>query len=147
MSDFIYKIGFEVFARGELFKWRRECKFVDFYKLFYSQDLFFITILASLSELCYKFIGCADLNVKEGSQQIDTLSILDNNKNTLMNVNDCPFDLAKSTFSKIKEEYSNIDMLLVGYQNASPYPQCFENLDTKHKIEIGKKVSAISFLS
>jgi len=53
----IAKIGFEVFARGELFKWRRECKFVDFYKLFYSQDLFFITILASLSELCYKFIN------------------------------------------------------------------------------------------
>ena len=108
-----------------------------------SQDIF-LNIFAADNcdpELCYNFIGCADLNVKEGSQQIDTLSILDNNKNTLMNVNDCPFDLAKSTFSKIKEEYSNIDMLLVGYQNASPYPQCFENLDTKHKIEIGKKVS------
>ena len=27
-------------------------------------------------ELCYKFSGCADLTAKEGSHQIDTLSVL-----------------------------------------------------------------------
>ncbi len=53
-------------------------------------------------ELCYKFTGCANLNIKGNSQQIDTLSVIDDNKNTIMNVNDCPYDLAKSTFQNIK---------------------------------------------
>ena len=49
--------------------------------------------------LCYKFFGCADLNAKDGhSQQIDTLSVIDDGKNVLLNVNDCPIELAQSTF-------------------------------------------------
>ena len=54
-------------------------------------------------ELCFKFSGCADFTSKEGnSQQIDTLSIVDDGKNVLMNVNDCPIELAQSTFNDIK---------------------------------------------
>ena len=34
-----------------------------------------------------------------------------------MNVNDCPVDLAKSTFNKIIKNYEKIDIMLVGYQN------------------------------
>ena len=50
-------------------------------------------------ELCFKFSGCADFTAKEGhSQQIDTLSVIDDGKNVLMNINDCPYELAKSTF-------------------------------------------------
>ncbi len=92
-------------------------------------------------ELCYKFLGCADPNIKGESQQIDTMCVLDDNKNTLMNVNDCPVELAKSTFSKINSQYKKIDMLLVGYQNASPYPQCFDNLKIDEKKIEGKKVA------
>ena len=104
----------------------------------------FINILAADNcnpELCYKFLGCADPNIKGESQQIDTLCIIDDNKNTLMNVNDCPVDLAKSTFSKIKKDYQKIDVMLVGYQNASPYPQCFNNLNINEKKTVGKKVA------
>ena len=80
-------------------------------------------------------------NVKGESQQIDTLCIIDDNNNTLMNVNDCPVDLAKSTFNKIIKNYEKIDIMLVGYQNASPYPQCFNNLNSDQKKTVGKKVA------
>ncbi len=104
----------------------------------------FINIFAADNcnpELCYKFLGCADPNVKGESQQIDTLCIIDDNNNTLMNVNDCPVDLAKSTFNKIIKNYEKIDIMLVGYQNASPYPQCFNNLNIDQKKTVGKKVA------
>ena len=90
-------------------------------------------------KLCFKFAGCADLTAKEGhSQQIDTLSIIDDGKNVLMNVNDCPIDLAQSTFKNIKKEYDKINLLLTGYGGAGPYPQCFENLNLEEKIINGR---------
>jgi UDP-MurNAc hydroxylase len=86
-------------------------------------------------ELCFKFSGCADLSAKEGhSQQIDTLSLIDDGKNVLMNVNDCPIELAASTFKDIKKQYEKINVLLVGYGGAGPYPQCFENLNFNEKV-------------
>ncbi|CAN1593468.1 Beta-lactamase superfamily domain containing protein [Candidatus Pelagibacterales bacterium] len=92
-------------------------------------------------ELCYRFLGCADLSAKGKSQQIDTLSIINNETSSLINVNDCPFDLAKSTFKDIHKEYKKIDILLTGYQNASPYPQCFDNLNLSEKKTLGKKIA------
>ena len=92
-------------------------------------------------ELCYKFSGCADLTAKEGSQQIDTLSVFEYKDKVVVNVNDCPFDLAKSTFNEIKKNYKKIDVLLTGYCGAGPYPQCFENLnlEEKNKKDLKKK--------
>jgi UDP-MurNAc hydroxylase len=91
-------------------------------------------------ELCYKFSGCADFSVKgDSSQQIDTVSIIDDGKNVLMNVNDCPYDLAKSTFRDIKKQYDKINVLLTGYGGAGPYPQCFENLNLNEKKTEAKK--------
>ncbi|MDA7476486.1 MBL fold metallo-hydrolase [Candidatus Pelagibacter ubique] len=90
-------------------------------------------------ELCYKFSGCADFTAKEGhSQQIDTISIIDDGKNVLMNVNDCPFELAQSTFNDIKKNYDKINILLTGYGGAGPYPQCFENLNLEEKYKAAK---------
>ena len=91
-------------------------------------------------ELCLKFAGCADLTAKNGnSQQIDTLSLIDDGKNVLMNVNDCPIELSQSTFKEIKKQYDKINVLLVGYGGAGPYPQCFENLNFDEKIIAAKK--------
>ena len=84
-------------------------------------------------ELCYKFSGCADLTAKENSQQIDTLSLIDDGKNVIMNVNDCPFELAQSVFKDIKKQYEKINVLLTGYGGAGPYPQWFENLNLIEK--------------
>ncbi len=84
-------------------------------------------------ELCYKFSGCADFSAVNGSQQIDTLSLIDDGKNVLMNINDCPFQLAQSTFTEIKKQYDKVDILLTGYGGAGPFPQCFENLNLEEK--------------
>ena len=90
-------------------------------------------------ELCYKFTGCANLNSKKiGSQQIDTISVIDDGKNVLMNINDCPFELAQSTFENIKKQYEKINILLTGYGGAGPFPQCFENLSYEEKIISGE---------
>ena len=90
-------------------------------------------------ELCFKFTGCADLSAKDShSQQIDTLSLIDDSKSVLMNVNDCPFELAQSTFNDIKRQYEKINVLLTGYGGAGPYPQCFENLNLDEKLVAGK---------
>ncbi len=90
-------------------------------------------------ELCFKFAGCADLTAKaDHSQQIDTLSLLDDGKNVLMNINDCPIELAQSAFKDIKKQYEKINVLLTGYGGAGPYPQCFENLNSDEKIIFGQ---------
>lgn len=83
-------------------------------------------------ELCYKFNGCADFNNKENTQQIDSISVINCNGKNILNINDCPYDLAKSVLKKIKKFYK-IDFLLVGYGGAGPYPQCFQNLDFEQK--------------
>ena len=90
-------------------------------------------------ELCFKFAGCADFTANDkNSQQIDTLSVIDDGKNVLMNVNDCPVELAQSTFEDIKKQYDKINVLLTGYGGAGPYPQCFENLNSEEKIIAAK---------
>ena len=89
--------------------------------------------------LCYKFSGCASLKNLNGSQQIDSLSVIDDNKYVILNTNDCPFELAKSTFEKISKNYDSVDALLTGYGGAGPYPQCIENFSLKQKILEGEK--------
>jgi len=88
----------------------------------------FINILAADNcdpSLCYKYFGCAPLETKFGSTAIDTMCVIDDQDEVIVNTNDCPFDLSFTVATKIKEKYSKIDMLLVGYTSASAYPQCF----------------------
>jgi UDP-MurNAc hydroxylase len=109
----------------------------------------FINIFAADNcnpELCLKFNGCADLTANNSSQQIDTLSVIDDNKHVLVNVNDCPIELARSTFERIKNYYEKIDILLTGYGGAGSYPQCFENLNLKEK-KISAKQKKKQFLN
>jgi len=88
----------------------------------------FINILAADNcdpSICYKYFGCAPLESKYGSASIDTMSVIDDQDNVLVNTNDCPFELSFTAATTLKEKYSKIDMLLVGYTSASAYPQCF----------------------
>ena len=111
---------------------------------------FFINIMAADNcdpKLCYKFTGCANFqDLSIGSQQIDTLAIIDDNRNSVLNVNDCPLELATNTLPNILKNYDKIDVLLTGYGGAGPYPQCFENLSTNEKISESKK-KKINFLN
>ena len=54
-------------------------------------------------ELCYKFFGCADTELSEGSQQIDTIAVIEDSKNVIINTNDCPYELAEDTLKQIKK--------------------------------------------
>ena len=99
-------------------------------------------------QLCYKFYGCGkpDLDTNE-SQQIDSLSVIDDGKFTILNINDCPIQLAKNTIaSKVLKDFEKINLLLTGYGGAGPYPQCLENLTIDQKITEGNK-KKINFLN
>jgi UDP-MurNAc hydroxylase len=60
------------------------------------------------------------------------MSVIDNEKEVIVNTNDCPFQIAKNTAKLVKLMYPKIDLLLVGYVKASSYPQTFE-LEEKEK--------------
>lgn len=90
-------------------------------------------------ELCGKFFGCGILESKFGSTQIDSLAVFSDDCFTLLNVNDCPYELSKQTLISIKEIHPKIDFLLVGYAGAGPYPQCFNMTREALKREVEKK--------
>ncbi len=84
--------------------------------------------------VCGKIMGCGLVEVKFKTTQIDTMAVFDNKTQVIVNTNDCPFDIAKNTVSKIKSIYGNIDVLLVGYVAASSWPHCY-NLSNDDKKE------------
>ena len=96
----------------------------------------YLTILAAdycNPELCSKLLGCVPVETKFGATSIDTMAVIDNESEVIVNTNDCPFELSKFSISKIKNYFNKIDMLLVGYGGAGPYPQCFEMSEQEKK--------------
>jgi UDP-MurNAc hydroxylase len=84
-------------------------------------------------EVCGKFMGCGVVEKKFGSTQIDSLALFQIGDNAILNTNDCPYELACHTIKANKLDELDIDVLLVGYAGAGPYPQCFifDNEDDK----------------
>ena len=76
--------------------------------------------------LCGKFFGCGSLESRFGSTQIDTLALFEYDDKLILNTNDCPVELASHTIRAHGLQTRPIDLLLVGYTGAGPYPQCFE---------------------
>ena len=100
------------------------------------KDNLYINILAAHycnPELCSKLMGCSNVEKIFGATSLDSMSIIDNGKEVVVNTNDCPFEIAKFSADAIKEYYKNIDFLLVGYSGAGPYPQCFDMLTDQEK--------------
>ena len=103
-----------------------------------------ITIFAADNcnpELCGKFLGCGVVEKKFGSTGIDTLALFKMGNQSILNTNDCPYDLASKTIKANNLHTLKIDLLLVGYAGAGPYPQCFEfdTLDEKLIAAKGKE--------
>ena len=120
----IEKLGFEVIE-------------LENEKKFYFDEDFFIQIFAADNcdpILCAKHFG-NEINKKSlGSNQIDTLAILSNKRNTILNVNDCPYEMSKDVLRKIVKKYKyKVDLMIGGYSGAGPYPQCFKNLNRNEK--------------
>jgi UDP-MurNAc hydroxylase len=70
-----------------------------------------------------------------GSTSIDTMCVIDNNDQVIVNTNDSPFEIGQKSAQLIKNHYKNIDFLFVGYSSAGPYPQCFRYDEKTMKIK------------
>ena len=67
------------------------------------------------------------------------MCVMDNGQQVIVNTNDCPFPIAETVATVIKNQYKNIDMLLVGYSSASSFPQCF-TMKENEKMEAKQRV-------
>lgn len=85
--------------------------------------------------LCGRYLHCTVPSPYEKTKQIDTLAVFKGEKHIAINTNDCPYALAKTVCDDLVLDYPKIDFLLVGYRGAGPYPQCFENLNSRQKME------------
>ena len=96
-------------------------------------------------ELCAKFMGCGIIETKFKSTQIDSLAVISDGEYNVLNLNDCPYDLAQEAVDIVVKKYHDIDFLLVGYGGAGPYPQCFHLSDDERlKAEESKKLQFLS---
>lgn len=89
-------------------------------------------------EICGKFMGCGVVEKKFGSTQIDSLALFRMGDNSILNTNDCPYELASHAMKANKLDKMKIDLLLVGYAGAGPYPQCFEFDNEDEKVNAAK---------
>lgn len=90
-------------------------------------------------EICLKFFGCGIYKGVEGSAQIDSIAVIDDGRYVVVNVNDCPYQLAYSAAARIREQYPQIDFLLLGYAGAGPFPQCFPEFSDEDKLELAER--------
>ena len=77
-------------------------------------------------EICGKAMGCTEWRKELGTLQIDTMAVIKNDRHTIVNINDCPYPIAKTVSEKIKFQYGDIDLLLMGYIKAASHPACFD---------------------
>lgn len=97
-------------------------------------------------QLCAQFLGCAVMETRIGATQIDSMSVIDNGTEVVVNVNDCPWELAQHSAKIIKDNYKNIDLLLTGYAGAGGYPQCFDmSEEEKQKEAQNKKTKFLTY--
>lgn len=114
---------------------------------YYFSDDEFLTIYAADNcnpELCNKFLGCANIETKYQSTQIDSLMLFTERESTLLNLNDCPIELSRSCVLSLLKKFKKIEFLLVGYGGAGPYPQCFQM--TQIEIDIAAENKKKQFL-
>lgn len=96
-------------------------------------------------EACGKFMGCGIVEKTFGSTQIDTLAVFSSDESIVVNTNDCPFELALETILKNKINDLDVDLLLVGYGGAGPYPQCF-TFETELEMKVAAQRKQDQFL-
>lgn len=83
---------------------------------------------------CGKFFGCPMSRPYMKTLQIDSLAVFHGGGKTLVNTNDCQYELAHGVCDYIVDKYKTIDFAMVGYSSATAYPQCFESLSTEAKV-------------
>ncbi len=89
--------------------------------------------------LCGKFFGCSAAQPGSRTKQIDTLAVFSAGGNVVVNTNDCPYELARNVCKGILERHGHVDLLLVGYSGAGPFPQCFDMPDAEKRTHADAK--------
>lgn len=74
---------------------------------------------------------------------IDSALVLENAGVTTINFNDNQPDENACLF--LKNRFKNIDLAMLNYNAAGPYPSCFDNLTTKEKINENKRILKRNF--
>ena len=97
-------------------------------------------------ELCFKFHGCGKMESKFGSTSIDTMAVFETTEHSVLNVNDCPWDLSEKALERVIEKHEDITLLLVGYTGAGSYPQCWDSYTDEEKINVHGKRKKDQFL-
>lgn len=89
--------------------------------------------------VCGHLFDCITSDIK-GSMQLDSLCVIEDSDFVLVNTNDCPYEIAKTTIKKLKIKYPVIDFALVGYTSASLFPHCVMDYN-EHEMKNGKKIA------
>ena len=81
-------------------------------------------------ELCGNFFGCTWYDSeadRTGSTQVDSMAVIDDGDEVVVNTNDCPYPIAEPTCEAITRQYGDVDMLCHQYSAAQFYPQAVTN--------------------
>ena len=74
---------------------------------------------------------------------IDSALVLENDGTTAINFNDNQPDEKACLF--LKNKFRNIDLAMLNFNAAGPYPSCFDNLTTQEKISENKRILKRNF--
>jgi UDP-MurNAc hydroxylase len=74
---------------------------------------------------------------------IDSAIVLENDDVTAINFNDNTPD--ENACSFLKKKFNNIDLAMLSYNAAGPYPSCFDNLSDQEKIIENKRILKRNF--
>lgn len=110
-------------------------------------DVYFTIFLADNCdpEVCGRFFGCKTGDSSQMSPNIDSLCLIENADFKILNTNDCPFELAKSVILN-NSKLLSVDLLLVGYAGAGPFPQCFKMSEAEMEFHCeAKKLKFLTF--
>lgn len=96
--------------------------------------------------ICGHLFGCADNPDLRGSLQIDSMCVVSDGKEVVVNTNDACSEIGRSALQAIRTRYGKPDFALVGYSPASLYPHCMMNY-SERQMEEGRRRAKLSGLN
>lgn len=97
-------------------------------------------------EACGSYFGCAwwmesASGGRGGSTQIDSLGVFDDGEHVLVNANDCRWPMSQAVCHRVRNQYGDVDMLLMQYGAANFYPQCMGDYSHEEKLAAKSRVA------
>ena len=103
---------------------------------------------ACIPSNCYRNFGCS----RSLETEIDSMALFEARGKKILNLNDCPFEIAEKTIKDFGIHKQKIHLLLLPYAGAGPYPQCYNYTSkTKHILSKQKQLkflnSAVNYIN